>query len=145
MSRNLQWQSRFVFGPADALETLELELPIGLWQHSTPTVGISRKTATGVPGVTFQSRQQILIVPVRYTENEAPAVRRLIEWGQTKAPFLWTPDVADFSQLLETLVILASPRVGETVVPDQDGEYPRVSVVRLGLRQWDPLDLSEDS
>jgi len=145
VTRNLQWQSRFTFGPAEALEVLELDLPVGLWQHSSPTVGTARKTATGVPGVTFQSRQQILVVPVRYTENEAPAVRRLIEWGQTKAPFLWLPDVADTTQLPELTVILASPRVGEVVAPEPDGEYPRVSVVRLGLRQWIPLDLGDES
>lgn len=138
MTRNLQWQSRFTFGPDDALEIFEPDLPVALWQHSSPTVGISRKTATGVPGVTFGSRQQLLIVPVRYTENEAGIMRRLIEWGQTKAPFLWLPDVSDLTQLVEMRVLLATPRVGETVVPDQDGEYPRVSVVRLGLRQWNP-------
>lgn len=128
----LQWLPRFTFGPADDLEVFEPALPVALWQHSVPTVGITRKTATGLPGVTFRQRQQLIVVPVRYYETEWPAMRRLIEWGQTKAPFLWLPDRDGSSELT---VILSAPRVADAITPEPDGEYLRVSVLRLTFRQ----------
>lgn len=130
----LRWSSRFTFGPAEALEVFEPALPVGLWQNSVPTIGTARKTGTGLPGVTFGQRQQLLIVPVRYYETEWPAVRRLIEWGQTKAPFLWLPDRGAL-EIPEVEVILSAPRVADAISPEPDGRYPRVSVLRLTLRQ----------
>lgn len=138
----LQWQSRFTFGPADDLEVWEPLLPVGLWQHSVPTVGVTRKTGTGVPGVTFGQRQQLLVVPVLFYESEWPQMRRLIEWGQTKAPFLWLPDLALPLLIPEATVILSAPRVADAITPEPHGEYPRVSSVRLTLRQ---LAAGEDS
>lgn len=130
-----QWQSRFTFGPAGELEVWEPLLPVGLWQHSVPTIGTTRKTATSVPGVTFGQRQQLLVLPVRYYETEWGPMRRLIEWGQTKAPFLWLPDIATPLLVPEVEVILSAPRVADAITPEPDGEYLRVSVLRLTLRQ----------
>lgn len=130
-----QWLSRFTFGPADDLEVWLPRLPVGLWQHAVPTVGTARKTATGLPGVTFGNRQHHLVVPVRFYEDELPVVRRLIEWGQMKATFLWWPD-RNVPGSDELTVILAAPRVGELVTPEPDGSYPRVSFVNLTFRQF---------
>lgn len=129
-----QWLSRFTFGPADDLEVWLPRLAVGLWQHAVPTVGTARKTGTGLPGVTFGQRQQQLVVPVRFFEDELPVVRRLIEWGQTKATFLWWPDRGVVGSD-ELTVILAAPRVSEVVKPEPDGTYPRVSVIHLTFRQ----------
>lgn len=130
----MQWLPRFTFGPADDLEVWEPQLPVGLWQHSVPTVGTTRKTGTGLPGSTFGQRQQQLVVPVRFFEEEQPQFRRLIEWGQTKAPFLWLPD-RNVVGLEELTVILSAPRVGDLVTPEPDGEYPRLLSVNLTFRQ----------
>lgn len=132
-----EWLSQFTFGPDDDLEVWLPRLPVGLWQHTVPTVGIARKTGTGLPGVTFNQRQQQLVVPVRFFEDEAPAVRRMIEWGQTKAPFLWWPDRNALGSE-EFTVILAAPRVADLVTFEPDGTYPRVSVVNLTFRQIIP-------
>lgn len=137
MTTLLRWTPTFIFGPEGDLETLELSLPVALWQHSAPSIGITRRTATGVPGVTFKNRQHHITVPIRFTEAEWPAVQRLIEWGQTKAPFLWIPDSDPFSadQLPEATVILAAPRIADVVSPEPDGEYPRVMSIPLTFRQ----------
>lgn len=127
-----QWLSRFTFG--EGPEVWLPRLPVGLWQHSVPTVGVRRKTATGLPGVTFGQRQHQLVVPVRFYEDEAPVVRRLIEWGQSKATFLWWPDRSVIGSE-ELTVILAAPRVADLVTFEPDGQYPRVSVVNLTFRQ----------
>lgn len=133
----LRWIPTFIFGPAEDLETLALSLPVALWQHSVPTIGVTRKTATGLPGVTFKNRQQMITVPIRFTESEWPAVQRLIEWGQTKAPFIWIPDSDPLGadQLPSATVILAAPRIADVVSPEPDGEYPRVMSVPLTFRQ----------
>lgn len=128
-----QWLSRFTFGPDDDLEVWLPRLPLGLWQHAVPTVGTVRKTGTGLPGVTFGQRQQQLVVPVRFFEDELPVVRRLIEWGQTKAPFLWWPD-RNVPGSDELTVILSAPRVGDLVSPEP-AAFPRVSFVNLTFRQ----------
>lgn len=132
----IRWLPRFTFG----VTVWEPGLPLGQWNHSMPTKGIGRVTATGIPGVTFQNRQQLLIVPVRFYEAELSDFRALLEWGQSKAPFLWLPDVTQSD--LETQVILAAPRVGEIVTPEPDGAYPRVLVQSLTFRQ---LVLGEES
>lgn len=133
----LRWIPTFIFGPAEALETLALSLPVALWQHSVPTIGVTRKTATGLPGVTFKNRQHMITVPIRFTEAEWPAVQRLIEWGQTKAPFTWIPDSdpLGMDQLPSATVVLAAPRISDVVSPEPDGEYPRVMSVPLTFRQ----------
>lgn len=129
-----QWLSRFTFGPADDLEVWLPRLAVGLWQNAVPTVGVSRRTATGLPGATLSQRQQQLVVPVRFYEDEAPVVRRLIEWGQSKASFLWWPDRNVFGSD-ELTVILSAPRLSDVVSPEPDGQLPRVSLVSLTFRQ----------
>jgi hypothetical protein len=137
MSYGLRWTPTFIFGPDDELETWEAQLPIALWAHNVPTIGTRRKTATGVPGASLSNRQQLLTVPVRFFEEELPSLRRLLEWGQTKAPFIWIPESDPYAQdqIVETTVILDSPRVGDAVAPLRDSQYPRAMVLPLTFRQ----------
>jgi hypothetical protein len=133
----MRWTPTFIFGPAASLETLTLRLPVGLWLHGGPSKGIARATATGVPGVTFTNRKRTLTVPVRFFEDEWPAVRRLIEWGQTKATFIWIPESNPYAQdqIAQAVVTLDAPRVGDVVSPIPDASYPRVSSIDLTFRQ----------
>lgn len=133
----MRWTPTFVFGPADALETWNARLPVGLWLHGGPSTGIARATGTGIPGVSMISRKRTLTVPVRFYEDEWPAVRRLIEWGMTKAPFTWFPESEFYAQdqLVSAVVYLDSPRVADIVSPLPDPSYPRVSTIALTLRQ----------
>lgn len=133
----MRWVPTFIFGPADALETLVLTLPVALWTHGGSSMGTRRATATGLPGVSFIHRKRTLVVPIRFYEEEWPAVRRLVEWGQTKAPFIWIPE-SDFyaqDQVVQTTVYLDAPRVGDVVSPVPDAGYPRVSSLALTFRQ----------
>jgi hypothetical protein len=122
----MRWTPTFIFGPAASLETLTLRLPVGLWLHGGPSKGIARATATGVPGVTFTNRKRTLTVPVR-----------LIEWGQTKATFIWIPESNPYAQdqIAQAVVTLDAPRVGDVVSPIPDASYPRVSSIDLTFRQ----------
>lgn len=144
MTYDLRWTPTFIFGPDDDLETWEAQLPVGLWGHNVPTVGTRRKTATAIPGASLLHRQQLLTVPVRFFEDELPVMRRLLEWGQTKAPFIWVPESNPLAQdqIVEASVILVSPKVGEVVTPQRDGQYPRALVLPLTFRQ---LVLGTDS
>lgn len=133
----MRWVPTFIFGPADSLETLALTLPVGLWRHGGPSVGTARITGTGIPAVSIINRKRTLTVPVRFYEQEWPAVRRLIEWGQTKAPFIWIPESDPYSQdqIVQATVRLDAPRVADIVTPIPDASYPRVSSIALTFRQ----------
>lgn len=133
----MRWTPTFIFGPAGDEETLQLRLPVGLWIHGGPSKGIARKTSTGVPGITFTNRKRTLTVPVRFYESEWPAIRRLVEWGQTKAPFTWIPESNIYAQdqIVSTVVTLDSPRVGDVLSPEPDSGYPRVLILDLTFRQ----------
>lgn len=131
----MRWTPTFMFGPAGDVETLALRLPVGLWRHSGPTKGIARATATGLPGVTFTHRKRVLIVPVRFYEDEWPAVRRLVEWGQGKNPFTWIPETDPYSNVGAATVYLESPKIIEVVQPTPDPQFPRVSSIVLSFRQ----------
>lgn len=133
----MRWTPTFMFGPAGDVETLALRLPVALWQHGGPSMGISRTTATGLPGITFTNRKRTLIVPVRFFEDEWPAVRRLIEWGMSKNPFIWIPESDPYAQdqIAAATVYLDTPRAAELVTPIPNGNYPRVSTIALGFRQ----------
>lgn len=133
----MRWTPTFVFGPAESLETLTLSLPVALWLHAGPSMGVARRTATGIPAVSIINRKRTLTVPIRFNEEEWPAVRRLIEWGQTKAPFIWIPDSDPFAQdqLVSATVYLDAPRVGDVIEPEPDSRYPRVSSIALTFRQ----------
>lgn len=133
----MRWTPTFMFGPAGDIEILTLRLPVGLWRHSGPTKGIWRATATGIPDVTFTHRKRVLLVPVRFYEDEWPAVRRLVEWGQGKNPFTWIPESDPLAQdqIGAVTVYLESPKIVEVVSPVPDATYPRVSSIVLGFRQ----------
>lgn len=133
----MRWVPTFIFGPGDALETLALTLPVGLWQHGGPSMGTARRTGTGIPGVSIINRKRILTVPIRFYEEEWPAVRRLIEWGQGKRPFIWIPESDPFAQdqIVQATVYLDAPRVVDLVSPIPDANYPRVSSIALTFRQ----------
>ncbi len=135
--RLVRWVPTFVFGPADALETLRLTLPVGLWAHGGQSMGTARSTATGIPDVSFINRKRLLTIPVRFTEEEWPAVRRLIEWGQTKSSFVWFPESDPYAQdqIVSATVYLEAPRVADIVSPVPDNSYPRVSSIALTFRQ----------
>lgn len=134
---SLRWVPKFIYGPASGLINLELTLPVALWAHGSLSRGLIRRTATGVPGVAISQRKQILRVPLRFTESEWPAVRSLLIWGQTKAPFIWYPDSDVYAQdQLELAVVrLEAPRVNEPLEPDPDSGYPRVLGLSITLRQ----------
>lgn len=127
----MRWVPRFIFGPEGDQETLDLTLPVALWQHGGPSMGTARATATGIPAVSIINRKRTLVVPVRFYEAEWPGVRRLVEWGQTKAPFIWIPE-PDYP---EKTVYLDAPGVNDLVVPTTDANYPRVSSLALTFRQ----------
>jgi hypothetical protein len=131
----MRWTPTFMFGPAGDVETLALRLPVGLWRHGGPTKGIWRATATGIPGVTFTNRKRVLIVPVRFYEDEWPAVRRLVEWGQGKNPFVWIPESDPYSTAGAATVYLESPKIIEVVQPTPDPQFPRVSSIVMSFRQ----------
>lgn len=133
----LRWTPTFIFGPDDELETWAARLPVGLWAHNVPTVGTSRKTATGIPGASLDHRKQLITVPVRFFEDELPIMRRLLEWGWTKAPFIWVPESDPYAQdqIVEASVILHAPTVTDVVSPQRDGQYPRALVLPLTFRQ----------
>lgn len=133
----LRWTPTFIFGPADALETWTARLPVGLWLHGGPSTGISRATATGIPGVSIINRKRTLTVPIRFYEDEWPLVRRLVEWGQSKASFLWIPESNPEwqDQIVSATVYLDAPGVTDIVTPIPDAAYPRVSSLALTLRQ----------
>lgn len=133
----MRWTPTFIFGPADALETWQASLPVALWQHGGDSRGQARITATGIPDVSIINRKRTLVVPVRFYEEEWPIVRRLVEWGMTKSPFIWIPE-SDFyaqDQIVQATVYLDSPRVADVVSPIPDANYPRVSSLALTLRQ----------
>lgn len=131
----MRWTPTFMFGPAGDIETLALRLPVGLWRHSGPTKGIARATATGLPGITFTHRKRVLIVPVRFYEDEWPAVRRLVEWGQGKNPFTWIPETDPYSPVGAMTVYLESPKIIEVVSPTPDPQFPRVASIVMSFRQ----------
>lgn len=133
----MRWTPTFIFGPADDLETWNARLPVGLWLHGGPSTGVARATGTGIPGVSIINRKRTLVVPVRYFEDEWPPVRRLIEWGQSKASFIWIPESDPYAQdqIVQATVYLDAPRVGDIVSPTPDASYPRVSTIALTFRQ----------
>lgn len=118
-------------------ETLVLTLPVALWRHRSTSEGIRRVTGTGFPGTTTSRRSELIVVPIRCTETEWPDVRRLIEWGQTKAPFLWYPESDPLAedQLVNAVVTMVAPRVADPITPEPDPGYPRVLVINLTFRQ----------
>lgn len=132
-----RWIPKFIYGPADALVTLEFTLPVGVWLHSSKSGGVLRWTATGSPGATVQLRKQCLTMPLRFTEDEWPAVRALLEWGQTKAPFVWYPDSDPLNQdqMVSTIVVLEAPKVADPLAPQPDGKYPRMLSLSVTFRQ----------
>ncbi len=133
----MRWTPTFIFGPAGDEETLTLRLPVGLWQHGGQSKGVARIAGTGVPAVTFTNRKRILTVPVRLYEDEWPAVRRLVAWGQTKATFIWIPESNPHAQdqIVQAVVTLDAPRVGDIVSPEPDAGYPRALSLPLTFRQ----------
>ena len=139
-----RWVPTFIYGPVDALVTLAFSLPVGVWLHSSRSGGVIRWTATGVPGPTVQLRKQCLTVPLRFTEAEWPAVRALIEWGQTKAPFTWYPESSslDQDQMVSTQVVLEAPKVGDPIMPQPDSNYPRMLSLSVTFRQ---IEVGNDS
>lgn len=140
----LRWTPTFIYGPSEALVTLELSLPVALWQHGSHSVGLIRCTALGAPAVVISQRKQILRVPLRFYESEWPSVRELIAWGQTKAPFVWYPDSDIYAQdqLESAVVVLEAPKVLEALQPEPDADYPRALTLTITLRQLEEGSLS---
>lgn len=134
----MRWVPTFLYGVA-LDQQLVLRLGVGLWSNAVPSDGGARYTAVGTPGNWILWQKHLLTVPLRFYEEEWPGVRALIEWGQSKASFLWIPETNQelmyVGQPTEFLVTLEAPRVTDVVAPVPDGAYPRLLGLNITLRQ----------
>ena len=123
-------RSRFTYDVTD----YTTELPVRAWNYRTPTVGGSRKSATGVPASYVMRREDILVVTLRFHEWDWLTVRALVVWGQAAEPFDWFPD-ADEATSYE--VYLESPAAGTDIVPTRLSDFPRVLELTIEIRKVD--------
>lgn len=139
----MRWVPVFHYGATFEL-TLALTLGVGIWDDAVSSGGGMRETADGVPGAWLTWRKQLLTVPLRFFESEWPGVRALIEWGQTKAPFIWVPesntDLMTYGLITSALVTLESPSVHDTIAPIIDPNYARVLSLPLVFRQINSVE-----
>lgn len=130
----LRWRPRFVYGAAGV--TL-LSLPVRPWDFLENIVGGEAESGGNALAAFVIRRDQQLSVPLRFYENEWPAVRTLIEYGQTGQPLQWYP-AADETDIVFD-VYLDGPEVGSQYDSRPDPEYPRAVSLTLVLRRVDGL------
>lgn len=129
----IRWTPRFVYNPGVEVD-VTLELPVGIWRHSTPTVGGDIDSDAGHPASFIVRRSYSLIVPVRFFESEWTTVRELIEYGQTGGVITWYPDAEELDSFD---VYLEAPMVGDDITGAIDGEYPRALSQAITIRRVD--------
>lgn len=129
----LRWAPRFDIGPEGDTENVILPYPVQVWLHGGRTVGVSRRTATGVPYASITQRRHTLAMTLQFQESDWPAVRRMLVWGQSGAPFVWHPnDIEGLNQIEdEVSVYLDAPRIQDSFRPERDAQVPWV--LRLGI------------
>lgn len=126
----MRWTPRFEYAAAE----LELLLPVGLWRHLVPSVGGDIESDAGYPASYVVRRTNQLSIPLRFYESEWPAVRALLEYGQSGAALAWFPDRLELESFQ---VYLDGPTVGEPIEPLPDGAYPRALSLNILLRLTD--------
>lgn len=134
---------RFVWNDGVVIHDETFALPVARWASSFPTIGGEIESDAGHPASYVVRRPRLLVVPVRYLEEEWPTIRALIEYGQTGGTFMWYPSADNEDESYE--VILDAPALGDDVSPDIDRQYPRASSIALTLRRdddssWDGLE-----
>lgn len=130
----LRWTPRFTFGPEGDTESITLSYPVEVFIHGGRTGGTSRRTASGVPHASIPQRYRTIGLTLRFQDTEWAAVRRMVVWGQSGAPFLWSPgDLEDLEQTeADVTVLLDAPRVRDGFTPERDTDMPwlmRLSIV----------------
>src|SRR5688500_20403631 len=80
-------RSRFAYDVTD----FTVELSVRPWNYRVPTVGGSRKSATGVPASYVVRREDILAVTLRFYEWEWLDVRAVVVWAQAAEVIEWFP------------------------------------------------------
>lgn len=116
---------------------LALMLPVGLWRHRLKATGGEAESDAAFPASYVVRRDYQLAIPLRFYESEWPAVRALLEFGQSGGVLTWFPDLESEDSFD---VYLDSPAVGEEINPDPDAAYPRALVLTIVLRRVDGVE-----
>jgi hypothetical protein len=120
-------RSRFVYTGGD----LTLRLPCRPWDRRTATVGGSRTSGGGIPAAYVVRRDYMVVLPLRFMEDEWPGVEALLAWGQGAELITWYPDAADTGTSYE--VWLEAPVAGVAVAPTRN-EFPGMLELTIELR-----------
>jgi hypothetical protein len=126
----MRWQPRFTWDSGD--EVFDLTYSPLLWRESRKTIGGSGRSAAGVLAG-FTVRADFLIqVPFRIMADEWERLTEMLAWAETGGALVWYPSRADL--LTSYTVSLESPLAGEDFTPEPDGQFPRVRIANLVLR-----------
>lgn len=133
----LRWIPRFEFGET----VLQLTYPITRWNPGARTVGRVMKSASGAPGPVLTLRKYTLSFALRFTEDEWPSVRDLLNHGQFGRSFLWAPGNAFELDPLDTPieVRLDAPRISDGLRPQRDATMPWMMSIGMSLTRVDRL------
>jgi hypothetical protein len=102
-----------------------------MWTPRDEAVGSTRWTAAGTPGPDLSVRFSLVSVPLRIWESEWPALRALIEWGQSAESFSWQPDE---TQIEVFEVYLEEPAAGAAWQASRLASFSRVMELTITLR-----------
>lgn len=132
----MRWTPRFEYAAVNLL----LTLPVALWSHQLKQIGGETESDAAFPASFIVRRDYQLAIPIRFHEDEWPAVRALVEYGQTGGVITWTPDT-DSEDSFD--VYLDGPAIGEDIAPTVDAAYPRAMLLGIVVRRVDgePWDL----
>lgn len=125
---------RFVYG---ATGDWTPELPVRPWARRVSTIGGRRKpAAVGVaPASYLVRRDHILLLGVRFFEQEWPEFHDLLEWGQAAELItVWTDPDDEYTAVD---CYLDSPAAGEDIAPTRSTEYLPAHELVIGLQRAD--------
>lgn len=131
----MRWVPTFAYNDGAAVDVAFL-LPIGQWLHRMPVVGGDIESDAAFPAAFVVRRDYQLAIPIRIYEEEWAAFRALVEYGQTGGVITWFPDL-DSEDSID--VYLDSPKLGEELSPEPDGNYPRALNQTIVIRRVDGL------
>lgn len=106
-------------GIAGAVVTLNLDIALGRWTHSSQGVGGSGESAALVPESYEIARAYLVTMSLRCRESLWPQLHAMLAWGQRTSQ----PITFRFSQddaLTEYLMYLWSPRLPEAIRAEPD-------------------------
>jgi hypothetical protein len=111
----LPHRSRFVGTGLD----VTIALPVRPWRPSSPTIGGREISAAGVPASYIVRRDNVLLMRLRFEEQDWPDVLSVLEYGQSDRVLTWYPDAGEATS---HEVYLEHPAAGEDILPERQTE-----------------------